>query len=255
MQRRFRYLTLLCLAFALSVGYASAQEAPGVMVRVLQVEVIPARAAEYEQAVIDLFGLYKKHGVSTPINAGVSGFNYGYISVVGDLDGLQKQQDETAALAQAEGSKFQGIIDRINAASINENTWDASYRADLSYTPSNPRLQPGEAGVTRFFYYHLPRGGENVAADRAMEAAKLWGAKGLTMGFDTYVAITGSDLPLVLVGIQGKNLVDLLTEFTMNQQKLGEEGVKLNQRIFETTRRFDQRDYVARPDMSYVPGN
>ena len=61
--------------------------------------------------------------------------------------------------------------------------------------------------MTRFFFYHLPRGGENVAADRAMEAAKLWGAKGLTMGFDTYVAITGSDLPLVLVAIQGKNLV------------------------------------------------
>ena len=66
-----------------------------------------------------------------------------------------------------------------------------------------------------------------------------------------YQVVTGADLPWYVVAIPAKNAADYYSEDDKTNAALGAEMRPLQARSMAHLRKFETRDVVFRPDMSY----
>jgi hypothetical protein len=126
-------------------------------------------------------------------------------------------------------------------------------RPDLSYQPAAPRMAPGEVRFAEYSFYYLLPGREEEAAAILKDWAELHRKKKVAEAFRVFEAITGDDLPLLVVGTYGKNEVDWIDHGAEVSEALGEQGQGLLRRALGVIRRFEVTRNLVRDDLSYQP--
>jgi hypothetical protein len=253
-----KYIAIV-IAFALLVPLVSstaiAQDTP--LSQILWVEnskVIPAKAQEYEAALKDWWGLFKKHKFSAPISVSMGAdATYNLLIPMPNYATLDKLFAEYQGMLQKESTKAQNVLKRLGDAGNGADYWIAVSRPDLSYIPENPRLKPEEALFVRVNFFYIEPGTEAKMDAVIKKFVSSFKKHKISSGFNYAVAVTGTDLPFYVINSSGKSAADLWTESDKNINALGDEWVTLLGEFNSLLRSSEIYEYTLRPDLAYTP--
>ena len=247
-------IVVCVVAMSLALPASAQEAAASQLIRIQQTQVDPSKTADFEAAVTEIISIFREQNLSVPVQAGVSEESeYGFVVPVADLAALDQVGQEVAKIGQAAAGKYSSALERIGAATIGNTVWLAQTRPDLSYTPENPRLSPTEATFTHYIFLCINPGSEAAVENSLKSIAALWKKEGVTDSFASATAITGTDLPLIVVGIPAKNVADYYAAESERDAKLGEEQAAAVAEIVSNIRKIERINVTARPDLSYSP--
>ncbi len=79
----------------------------------------------------------------------------------------------------------------------------------------------------------------------------MFKSKNIPDGYNIYMGMLGTDLPVLLASISAKSESDLVAADERTNTTLGANVRPLQQRAMAITRRFERREAMVRPDLSY----
>jgi hypothetical protein len=250
--------TFLLLSFLVSFA-AFAADAPKPELFIIHEEVVkPSAVAAYEAASKDFLGaLWEKKVTSPAFNwmaAMTTDFHYIYIMRIENFAALDRNMAEWEKAKQTVGAERWASIERRGNEPLSSYSEVVSmYRPDLSYIPATPRLKPEENRYVRLQFFYLIPGKEKDAEAIAKDYISLFKQKNMGDGFRIYMSILGEDLPLLVASIHAKSAADYAAMDERTNTVLGADLRALQARAMSISRRFEQREAMIRPDLSY-PG-
>jgi hypothetical protein len=250
--------TALALALAFSALSAFAADMPKPAFITVHEEIVPPAALmRYEALTKELLSTLAAKNVTDP-NVAFStfmtpDFHYLYVSrLQGGLAGYETMFNAWMALPDKVGKdKWADLMARSVGTTSSYNEILAMRRDDLSYMPATPRLKPEEQGYARWQFYYLVPGKESEAEQVAKDYAAAFKSKNIGDGFTIYMAMNGNDLPLLVVATTGKSAADYAVNDDKVNAMLGDALRPLQARALALTRKFETREGLYRPDLSY----
>ena len=245
---------LLLLAFA-----ANGQPAPGpgAQMFLIHEEIArPSMLAQYESTTRDLLGAFTEKNADPKI-FGMNLFvttdmHYIYVVPIANWAALDTFQQSWMAISQAVGKdRWKDLMTRGNAAMSSYNEFVVMRRPDLSYVPATPRLKAGEVRFIHWQFHYLDAARADEAEQIAKDYAALFRAKNISDPFTVFMAMSGNDLPLLVVAIPAKSPSDYYSNADQVNAALGADVRPLVARAMAITRKYETRDGTARPELSY----
>jgi hypothetical protein len=124
---------------------------------------------------------------------------------------------------------------------------------ELSYTPENPRLKPGEGNFYFWDIYYIHPGKAGEFEEIIKEMISLCKSKKITEGFNALYGDIGLDRPSYAFVLRAKDGADFYTQNNKMWEMLGEEGEMLIEKMLPFVRKNEVRQGWLRPDLSYTP--
>lgn len=217
----------------------------------------PNMIAQYEAASKDFTKMVSDNRKALPTLSYTAfqtrDFSYKFVVPIETMAGADTIFAGFEALAKAAPERQMDVARRGGAATESMADSIVEERPDLSYRPAQPRLKAEEAGYTNVDYYYLLPGREMEVDALAKEFAALWKAKGIQTPWTLYKAVTGDDLPMILVRTDAKDAADYYTQDAKDVAMAGAEGQALFQKAFAISRRVEHRSGMVRRDLSLAP--
>ena len=256
--RRFPSAAVLSLGAVAGLSAAvaaTAQTAAAPQYFVIHQEVAkPSMVKEYESTTKEFVALVTANKAKMPhfsFNAYMSpDLTYTFVAPVPNLAGLDAINADFGALAQAAGPAFLDLNKRSGAATEYIKEMIVQYAPELSYSPAQPRLQPGQARFYHYDMYYVMPGREADADALSSDYVKTFKSKGATTGYNVYKTAMGPEMPLYIAVIPAIDAADYESNRVKQEALLGPELQSLAARAMALTRRFETRQAVARPDLS-----
>ena len=250
-------LALALSAFPLAVFAQPAPAPKPAFITVHEEIVPPAMLARYEGLTKELLGALAAKSINDP-NIAFStfmtpDFHYIYVSrLQNGLAGYETMFNAWMSLPDKVGKeKWADLMTRSVGTTSSYNEVLAMRRDDLSYAPATPRLKPAEQAYVRWFFYYLVPGKESEAEAISKDYAALFKSKNIADPFTIYMAMNGNDLPLLVVATFGKSPADYAANDEKINAALGNDVRPLQARALAITRRYEIREGLYRPDLSY----
>jgi hypothetical protein len=251
-----------CAALALVASpLAAGEEAPPPKPRLWAVYteyVKPSMVAEYEAVGREMVAAMKAAKVESRYTyfSMLEGEGFSYIAVTpmesfADLGMIRR---EWMQMGEKIGKAAWAEMIRRGSEAVDHSSMQVFVeRPDISYRPDTPRLDPGEAAFAEYGFHYLVPGMEQEAATIAGEYAELYRNNGLSEPFVVFQAVTGENLPLLVVATYGKDEADWIASGAKVNEALGEEGLMLQQRAMRVIRTYESKKRQLREDLSYQP--
>jgi hypothetical protein len=240
-------------ALALLAPVAARAQTPGGQYFVVHQEVAkPSMVKEYESTTKEFVALVKANKTKMPhfsVNCFMSpDFTYTYAAPIPNLAGMDAINADFGALAQSAGASFLDLNKRGGAATEYIKEWVIQLVPELSYSPAEPRVQPGQ--YFHYSVYYVSPGREPEAEAVGADYVKLFKAKGVKSGYTVYKVVMGPEMPAYIVSVGALDAADYHAEDAKVGALLGAELRALGARTAALTRRFETREATARPDLS-----
>ncbi len=245
------------LVSLLGLSSAFAQDVPKPELYIVHEEVIkPASMMAYEAASKDFVNALAEKKVSSPAltwNAYVTNdMHYLYVVRIPNFAAMDSSMAEWDKAKTAVGATRWADVERRSTegtASYNEIV--TMRRPDLSYMPANPRLKIEEERYVRLDFYYLLPGKQAEAEAVARDYVALFKQKNIAERYSIYITVLGEDLPLLVAAIGAKSEADSVSADERVNATLGADVRPLQARAMAITRKFERRQAVYRPDLSY----
>jgi len=216
----------------------------------------PNSLVAYEAATRDLIAAMTEKKVNVPFSNwrtfSTTDMHYYFVAQV---DGFAALDKIPAGFAKARdmvrAARWDDISRRGNETMSSYNEFVVMHRPDLSYTPANPRVAAADRRYFRWEFYYIIPGKEQEAEQVARDYIALFKQKNIGDPFNIYVALSGNDLPLWVVSIPAKSETDLVAADAQVNATVGDAIRPLQARALAVTRRFERREGMLRPDLSY----
>ena len=218
--------------------------------------VIPSKTHQYETALKYMISEFEAYDIDAEmVNFRVlSGPELGYVFVIpienfAAIDRMQENWKAAAAIIGTE--KFTGMMEAMESAIHHVDSFHVVRRADLSYSPETPSLEPDEVTYVHYAFYYVTHNKKKQFAELAREFAELYESRNIGLGWTIYESITGADLPVFVVAQAAKSQSDYYTRRDEVHELLGEEGKQLGKKALTLVRRVEHKDGWTRPELSY----
>lgn len=255
-----RRLILICVAaLSVSVPLMAADAAAPVKPKLFLIHeelARPSMLREYESTTTELLtALTEKK--ADPKVFGMNlymtpEFHYIYVMPMSNWATLDSFWPAFQAMGESIGKeKWANLMRRANSAMESYNELVVMERPDLSYQPETPRLKPEEQRFVHWAFYYLDAARAGEAEQIAKDYAALFRAKKTGDGFMAYMAMSGQDLPLLIIAVPAKSAADYYGNDEKLMTSLATEIQPLAARALAITRRYRTMDGYYRPDLSY----
>jgi len=222
---------------------------------VLDVAVKPSMIAKYEAAAKEMVSLNAQYNATYPwYGFSVDDSHYSFFIPVENLADVDNMFKEDSELEKKMGEEKSNEIGKLFAGTFEYvHTYMIYHRPDLSYTPENPRLQPGEANFRHWILYYIQPDKEKEFHEILKKFVTLPKSKNVTDGYEILVGGMGLDTPTCIVSLSGKSAADFEVHFEKLWELLGEEAMGLVQKLIAMARGIEIKTAWFRPDLSYIP--
>lgn len=245
---------LLCVLVLGAAGALSAQGPTGPMFVIHQEIVAPSKVAAFEAASKEFIAMIQQNRALMPDFSydAIMGedFTYTFIAPIKSMAGMDAVGQQFGAMAQAGGAKWVDLMARSADTIEYYSEWVASLAPEVSYYPAKPRLTREEAKYNNYDFYYLKAGKEAEAMAIAADYKALFTSKGIPNGYQIFMALTGAELPLLVVQAGAKSPADYAAGVEADQALVGEAGKALAARAMAITRRFETKGAWGRMDLS-----
>ena len=184
----------------------------------------------------------------------ISGPEIGYLYVmpIENFAGMDEMRANWREAVEVIGKeKFEDMVAPAEEAIDHVEVFHAIRRADLSYVPENPRLKPDEVEYIHYGFYYVIPGKEKEFEALAGEFVELYKSNNIDSGWVIFQAITGSDLPALVVAHAAKSSADYYSNRERVREVVGEEAKKLGEKVGALVRKMEFQEGMPRPDLSY----
>ncbi|HEX9163438.1 MAG TPA: hypothetical protein VF980_17155 [Thermoanaerobaculia bacterium] len=181
-----------------------------------------------------------------------SDMHYLYVWPIANWAAIDAMQQNFVSLGQTIGQdRWRDLMNRGNSAMYSYNEFVAQLRPDLSYVPATPRLKPEERRFVHWIFYYVDAAHMQEAEQVAKDYAALFRAKNIADPFTTYQVVSGNDLPILVAAVPAKSAADYYANDEKVNAALGADVQPLAARALAITRKYEVRDGIYRPDLSY----
>ena len=179
-------------------------------------------------------------------------FHYVYVVPISGYAAMDKMGEAWKMIGDQIGKdRWSDLMMRANAPMASYNETIVKLRPDLSYWPANPRVKMEDERFFNWQFYYLMPGKEEDAEALAKDYIALFKAKKINDPFTVFIAQSGNDLPLLVVSTAGTSAADYYAADEKNMAMLGNDAMPLQARAMAITRKFEIREAMLRPDLSY----
>ncbi|MFQ5651747.1 MAG: hypothetical protein ACE5IY_17555 [bacterium] len=243
------------LMFMWSVGAVGQEDESNSRLFVIHEDVVmPARVAEYEQAIKTvLVKLNELKMTSLRHVVTVSeDFHYAYIAEIDNMAALDN--DPWDELEKKMGKEaWDEMWKGYDNTYAMHHDFLARLRPNLSYDPKNASMGSEEMTFRHWDYYYVDPDEGDTAREIAKEWKALYESKGVPTGYRLYTGGLGTEVPLYVVVQWASNAAEYEAQNAKALEMLGEEGQALMQRTLAISRRVESKNGWLRPDLSYMP--
>ncbi len=218
--------------------------------------VTPSKMKEYEAAIKYMISEFKAYDIDPELVNFRTVFGpeigYAYVRSIENFAAMDRMHEDWMTAIEIIGKeKFHDIMEAADAAVDHVDYFNVIRRADLSYTPENPRLGPGEAKYVHYSFYYAIPGKKKEIEELGKEYVELYKRNNIDQGWNVYESVTGTDLPVYVVAHPARSQGDFYRQHEELMEVLGPEAEEINQRLLSYIRRVEQKDGWMRPDLSY----
>ncbi len=245
-------------AIALIAGRAAVAQPPSGQWFILHQETAkPSQVALYEATAKEFKQLVEANRAAMPtfyftVLQG-DDFTYTFASRIKNFGGIDTINAEFGALFQAAGDKMAALMQRGGPAIDHVAEFVVGEEPGMGYHPENPKLKMEDARYFRYTLYYVMPGKEEEAKAISADFVALFKNKNVGNGYNIYWAVTGPDMPLLVVEQWAKDEADYLATDAMVNATVGDAIKPLNQRALAITRRMETKSAWLRPDLSSWP--
>jgi hypothetical protein len=250
---------VVSLALLLPSGAALAQgQTPQGQLWALHQETVkPSMVAQYEAASKEFVAAVSKYRPAADfgwIALASEQYVYTFVTPIKDWNGLNGIEQAFMAVGKKMGmEKWMDLWKRGFAPVESVREVVAFEPAGSGYRPASPRLKDEEIVFFHYDFYYVMPGHEEEADAVARDFAALFKKKNIPDGYRLYKALSGPELPLIVVQVGARDGADYYASNARALAALGEEGQALFARAFAITRRFDSHNARLRLDLSLPP--
>jgi hypothetical protein len=250
----------LVLVFLIVIFYsinvmAQAEEPKAPLYIVEDTVVKPSKISEYEVHVKMAIELFKKYDYPYPVyNCTTDDFHYISIFPLKNYADMENTYKATGELAKKAGEEWQAMIKSADGTLEYSKYFMLRYIPQLSYIPEEPRLKPEESSFMQWEFFYVLPGKEMAFVEFCKKLVALYKEKNIQDGWELYSGSIGTETPLFIVLLKGKNRIDYYSNWEKILEILGEEGLKLfMEDITPLLRKFEYKTVKVRPDITYIP--
>jgi hypothetical protein len=251
------FLTIILLLGLFALDTCAQDEKKNQLLVVWENSVIPAQAKQYEEAVKKQVALMEKYTHVIPYYVySTDDYFYYWITLIDNFAAFEDLSAKWFAFnAEVQkndgfyhGQEFKGTTNYVLPQIYN-------HRPEMSYVPANLTFNPKETQYFRFGYCYGKRGFEKEFEDNWKQWVALFNKYNITIGWNMYEGILGTETPFYLWSETYKNEVDLASNRAKAFEVMGEESNKLWQETEHLLRKIEYKTGWYRPELSYIPQN
>jgi len=216
--------------------------------------VAPADVAAFEENSAASYELIKANAPADMVYYTLSGAETGYMYAI-PMEGM----DDFMKLNE----QWMGMVEKIGwekwmemqAGDLVEYSTSNFFveMPDQSYHPEGFAESMADKPARHFDYLYPKAGAEQEFNALMKEWVAIYEANGLDAGWTAYQAVTGEDLPLVVLITPSESAGAYYTMSEEIDELLGEAGQELMMKSLAVMRKFEHTDAVFRPDLSLLP--
>lgn len=258
MKKKFSVLFVLFLIITSFTNQSLAQkELPKSQLFLLhEDEVIPYKAEQYEAALKDFVKMFSDAKVESRSYNVVQGDYFTYTSVipVTDFDGLAKYFGMTPDVIKKIGEdKFDAQMKKFDGCYNTHRNYLMTLRNDLSYKPEYALNPDDGINFRHFDYLYVVPGKEDEMAALLKEWKALYESKKIEEGYRVYIGSIGTEFGMVLFVQPAKSRTDWAILSDKQDEIFGKDYQKLWEKTVAITQKFEHKNAMMRPDLSYRP--
>lgn len=252
-----RALTAFCLLFLSVPTFAQTMSTPAPEYYLVHEEIArPGMLPQYESTTRDLLTMLTDQKADPKVMAMnlfvTTDMHYLYVVRLANFGSIDTINQTFATVAQGVGKdRWAEIMRRGNSAMESYNEFVMVRRPDLSYVAATPRLKPEERRFFHLQFFYIDAAHIAEAEQVAKDIVALFKSKNVTDGYNVYQLVTGTDLPVYVVSIGGRNASDFYANDERNLALVGAEYRPLQARVLSYARKYEVKDAFARPELSY----
>ncbi|UCH64788.1 MAG: hypothetical protein JSW63_09175 [Ignavibacterium sp.] len=244
------------ILFILSVCSITAQESSTepLMFLVHEDVVYPYMADQYESTIKEFKELLTSSKVDEMSfnTAQIEYFTYTYLTPVTNFEGLASYMATGESMMEKVGAeKFADVMKSFDGCYSSHRNYLLNLRNDLSYIEKQG-LDPEEGLNFRHLdYFHIIPGKAEEFTEVLKEWKALYEAKGIKQGYRVYFGGMGLDLPMVLMVSPSKSRAQWAMESDEQDEILGEDWNRMISKTMALVWKFEHKNGMMRPDLSY----
>jgi hypothetical protein len=246
------FLALVCVwALLLTAAPSSAQGQKGQLYFVAEIHVKPAMAAKYEAVV------KKEIELKYPLpfeTYSTDDFIYYSLYPVENYAGIDQINKADAEWMAKIGTEFDALM-KSAEGTIEFYKYGVIHLApELSYAPTESRFKPEEMKFIFWYFFYPEFGKEKEFEAICKQYVDLYKSNGISMGWNTYVADMGVELPLYVLSMTGKSPAEFFTEDEKEMKKIDKDKMKdIGEKWISLLRKVESKIGSPRPELSNMP--
>jgi len=214
----------------------------------------PSMIMQYEETTKNYMALFAEQQYPYPMNVySTDDFHYFIVTPLENFTELDSMYSLLDKVASNAGDKWDAVWDKFAGTYHYDRGQIIIYSASLSYVPEEPRLNLEEGNFLYWGYAYVELGKESEFSDIFKEWVDLFKTNNISDGFNTFMGFFGTEQPLYLWMMNGKNPADFWNQNKVNNEILGEEADILWEKTLKVLRKFEYKTGWFRPELSYIP--
>lgn len=242
-----QYVAAAC--FALSTpAPASAQDLPSTLAWVVDDQVTGGAEDQYEAAWLETVAHRVDHNFpfSTRVFASDESV-YRRTTFFITWQDLDTRADWLDNVPMSNGIR---AMDRAHV-SRSVSIWRA--RPDLGHVPDDPRVNPASAPFMRELRLRLEPGSEDGVDAILTDISTSYAKHGLRDSRLVYALVVGHGVPTVSIFVPARSPADWRAQQERNRKRLGDDGLRLQERLRTAIQSLSWKDWTIRTDLDYQP--
>ncbi len=249
------YFLFFMLVFLISNYSANAQDEPKDQLYWVHEEKAKINMIDqYEKTSKDVINIFKEGSLDVEIRASQRDDNLFYylipISNYADVDTVIKNFG--SAQEKVGKDKWTNTMGENSATIESSKDGIVTHSGKYSYVPQNPKLKPSEIKFLHWDYFYVLPEKRKEFFEIAKQYKELSKKDDIEMGYDVWLPEFGFDNDLVVVTQGAKDDVDFYQTNNMVNEKLGNDGEMLWDKMLKTLKNFTHINGHTRPDLSMM---
>jgi hypothetical protein len=237
------------------MGMAQAEKPKGQLYFVEEVAVKLDKFSDYDIAIKEVVEFAKKHNYPHSwLTYSTSDMLYYFVYPIeseSEIEALFVDWEKMAAEIGKE--KWGALYDRLLMPTEYYKYYEIQHMPLQSYAPGDVAVTPMEAPATYWGFCYAKPGHTKDIMEIFDKYIELYKGKDLPAGFESYVVLTGAELPGYFYVMRGKTFTDLFGNSEKAEKIAAAEEVVLWKEFASHLRKYEYKLGMFRPDLSYLP--
>lgn len=214
----------------------------------------PSMVMQYEETTKEYMALFAEQQYPYPMNVySTDDFHYYIVTPLENFTELDSMYSLSNKVASNAGEKWDAVWGKFAGTYHFDRAQIIIFSSELSYIPEEPRLNPEEGNFMYWGFGYVELGKEAETAELFKKYAALYKSNNISDGFNTFSGSFGTEQPVYLWTMNGKDPADFWNQRKAINEILGEEADALWGKLLKVLRKFEYKTGWFRPELSYIP--